>query len=263
MHTNVNGEYRVPTDSDRASQGRPVRLAKVPVFNLFRKRQSVPGIDPDTPVDDIRYVAIDTELTGLNEHRDSIVSIGAVRMKGGRIELGDTFYQLVSPRTELKADSVVIHEITPSDVAEQPAIDSVLDALLDFCGDDVLVGHFIGIDLSFLNRELVRTRHRTIGNAAIDTLSIYDWLRKRMKTDPCFSAALARYRLHDVIKCFNIPVNGAHNAIMDAYTTAQLFQRFLPLVKQAGIRDIGELLRIGIPFKGGDNFALTNEFGNF
>ena len=49
------------------------------------------------------YVVVDTELTGLDEKKDSIVSIGAVRMTGGRIELGDMFYRLVSPRTQLTA----------------------------------------------------------------------------------------------------------------------------------------------------------------
>ncbi len=233
------------------------------MLNIFRKRPSYPGLDPDRPLGDVRYVAIDTELTGLNENKDSIVSIGALRMNGGRIDLGDTFYQLVSPRTELRADSVVIHEITPAEVAEQPVIDTVLDALLEFCGNDVLVGHFISIDLAFLNREMMRIRNRPVANPVVDTFSLYEWLRKRMKNNPCFTTSLTGYRLYDIIKCFNIPVSGAHNAIMDAYTTAQLFQRFLPLLTEAGIRDIGDLLRIGMPFKGGDSFAMTNEFGNF
>ena len=66
-------------------------------------------IDQKTPITEARYVVVDTELTGLDENRDSIVSIGAVRMTGGRIELGDSFYRLASPRTELSAASVVIH----------------------------------------------------------------------------------------------------------------------------------------------------------
>jgi DNA polymerase-3 subunit epsilon len=233
------------------------------VFNLIRKRFLHSRFDPATPLGDVRYVVIDTELTGLDESKDSIVSVGAVRMTGGRIELGNTFYRLVSPRTELKADSVVIHEITPSEVAEQPSIETVLDELLAFCGTDVMIGHFISIDLSFLNRELMRTRNRTLPNPAVDTFSVYEWLRKRMKTGSCFTTPLAGYRLYDIIKCFNIPVNGAHNAIMDAYTTAQLFQRFLPLLAEAGSHDIGDLLKIGVPFKGGDHFRLTNEFSNF
>ena len=100
------------------------------MLGLFERKDRKLKIDKRTPVTEASYVVVDTELTGLDEKRDSIVSIGAVRMTGARIELGDTFYRLVSPRTELGSDSVVIHEITPSEVAEQPSIETVLDELL-------------------------------------------------------------------------------------------------------------------------------------
>jgi DNA polymerase-3 subunit epsilon len=230
--------------------------------NLFGRKKK-PGIDIKTPINDVRYVAVDTELTGLDENKDSIVSIGAVRMTGGRIDLGETFYRLVSPRTELTAASVVIHEIMPSEVVASPGIEPVLAEFLEFCGTDVLVGHFISIDLAFLNREMKRLHGHEIPNAVIDTFSIYEWLRKRQKSRDCFATPLAGYRLYDIVKCFGIPVNGAHNAIMDAYTTAQLFQRFLPLLTESGARDIGDLLNIGIPFEGGDRFRQSGEISNF
>jgi hypothetical protein len=50
---------------------------------------------------------------------------------------------------------------------------------------------------------------------------------------------------------------------MDAFATAQLFQRFIPLLKEAGEKNIGELLKIGRPFEGGDRFNISGEFGNF
>ena len=209
------------------------------------------------------YVVLDLELTGLDEKKDSIVSIGAVRMRGGAIDLGHTFYRLVSPGTELKASSVLIHEITPSEVAEEPSIDLVIGEFLDFCGEAVLVGHFVDIDLGFLNRELKRIRGLKLENPAVDTISIYEWLRKRNKSGSCPTTLFTGYRLYDIVKCYGIPVNGAHNALMDAFTTAQLLQRFFPLLKEAGAIDISDLLTIGIPFKGGDRFGLLGEFGNF
>ncbi len=223
------------------------------MFNLFERKR--PGIDGRTPINDVRYVVVDTELTGLDENKDSIVSIGAVRMRGGRIDLGGTFYRLVNPRTELTAASVVIHEIMPSEVVASPGIEPVLAEFLAFCGADTLVGHFISIDLAFLNREMKRLRGQEIPNAVIDTFSIYEWLRSRQRSRDCFTTPLAEYRLYDIAKCFDIPVNGAHNAIMDAFTTAQLFQRFLPLLIEAGVKDIGDLLKIGKPFEGGDRFG--------
>ena len=232
------------------------------MISLFEGKKKS-AIDESMRIADARFVVVDTELTGLDEKKDSIVSIGAVRMNGGRIDLGDTFYRLVSPRTELTAASVVIHEITPSEVVQQPGIEQVLEEFLAYCGKDVLVGHFISIDLAFLNREMRRLHGRAIANPAVDTFSVYEWLRKREKAQGCVSTPLAGYRLYDIVKCFGIPVNGAHNAIKDAYTTAQLFQRFLPALPEAGARDMGDLLQIGIPFEGGDQFRLSGEFSNF
>lgn|SRR5574337_39014 len=233
------------------------------MFTIFQRRRKYPGLDPRTPIAGAGYVAIDTELTGLDEKKDSIVSLGGIKMTGGRIELGSTLDRLVSPRTELRADTVVIHEITPSDVQAEPGIDAAMDEFLSFIGSRILVGHFISIDLEFLNREMKRTRGRELPNAAIDTCSIYDWLRKRAKAGERPAGPVEGCRLYDIAKCFDVPVCNAHNAVMDAYTTAQLFQRFLPLLKEGGVDDIDDLLRIGKPFKGGDSFRLTNEFGNF
>ncbi len=232
------------------------------MLNLFGKKKKT-GTEKHALMTEAHYVVVDLELTGLDEKKDSIVSIGAVHMHGGAIDLGNTFYRLVSPRTELKASSVVIHEITPSEVAKEPSIDSLIGEFLDFCGDAILVGHFVDIDLGFLNRELKRIRGTRLVNPVIDTISIYEWLRKRNKSGSCPATLFSGYRLYDIVKCFGISVNGAHNALMDAFTTAQLLQRFFPLLKEAGAKDISDLLIIGFPFKGGDRFGLLGEFGNF
>lgn len=227
------------------------------MFAFLKKKRIFPGIEPDTPIVAAPYVVIDTELTGLDEKKDSIVSIGAVRMAGGKIEMGNTFSRLVSPRSELSAASVVIHEITPSEAASKPQIDAVLAEFLDYAGDAVLAGHFVSIDLAFLNREMKRLYDREIQNPVIDTFSLYVWLRKRRQSHDRFAS------LYDIARYYGVPVNGAHNAVMDAFTTAQLLQRFFPLLAEAGVIDIESLLRIGMPFEGGDQFRLTNEFSNF
>ena len=209
----------------------------------FRSR-----IDLSLPIESASYVVMDTELTGLEYRADSIVSVGAMKMTGSRIELNRTFYEVVRPRTELTSKSIVVHEITPSEIATRPGIESILEGFLQFCGGAVIVGHFISLDLKFLSKELKKAGFAQLKNPAVDTCVVHDWLLDqgngfssnylgRMESKDLFSLA----------KKFEVPVQGAHNALIDAYITAQIFQRFIVMLRKHGVRTLRDLLRIGKP----------------
>ena len=205
-------------------------------------------IDLSLPIESASYVVMDTELTGLEYRDDSIVSVGAMKMTGSRIELNRTFYELVRPRTELTSKSIVVHEITPSETAMRPGIETILEGFLRFCEGAVIVGHFISLDLKFLSKEIKRAGFGQLKNPAVDTCTIHDWITDqgngfrsnymgRMESKDLFSLA----------KKFQVPVQGAHNALIDAYITAQIFQRFIVMLKKHGVRTLRDLLRIGKP----------------
>ncbi len=214
------------------------------------------------PVETADFVVIDTELTGLNERKDSIVSVGAVRMCGGTISLGDSFYRLVKPRTALTRESVIIHGIMPSDVEEQEAGTAVLTELLQFCSSAILVGHYVLIDLAFIDRELRNQPGRLRDTPVIDTAELYSWMTGRRLLQKCMKDAPARPDLYRLAQCLDIPLSGSHHAMSDAFITAQVFQRFLPLLAQEGISTVGDLIRIGDPNGGGDRFRSSGEIGN-
>lgn len=221
------------------------------------------GVPAAPLVSNARYVVVDTELTGLDPRKDDIVSIGALRMSGRRIELGGAFHELVRPTAALDGKSVVIHGITPSQVEEKPPIDPVLAAFQGYCGNDVLVGHCLSIDLAFLNREARRLTGAPLRNPVVDTLSLYGWLRNRQAAHPVFSAPLTGMRLYDMAKGFGIPCEGAHDALADAFITAQLFQRFIPLLEGFGIRELDDLLRVGNPGMHGEHIFSPGGRANF
>lgn len=216
-------------------------------------------VDEDIPISDVGFVVIDTELTGLDERKDAIVSIGAIKMVGGTIQLDSTFYRLVNPDTEFTAESVIIHEITPSEVAKKPGIRHVLEEFLEFCGPDVVVGHCVSIDLAFINKEMKKRSGETMLNPVIDTSALYQWIQQRYSSERIFPCSFSDSGLYEIAQHFGIPVNGAHNALMDAFITAQVLQRFLHMLFKRGIVRIGDLLRLGNPSKGGGQSGTHRE----
>jgi DNA polymerase-3 subunit epsilon len=207
-------------------------------------------LDVGRAITEADYMVFDTELTGLRLKSDSIVSIGALKMSGGRIDIGNVFYRIVKPRTELNGSSVVIHGITPTEAGQSPDIDTLLPEFLEFCGDAVLVGHFVSIDLGFLNKEMERLYHVSIRNPAIDTGLIFRWLMRRGTGSCAFQGETTEdMTLRALAGRYGIPTNGAHNAQSDAFVTAQIFQRFLSELHSRGIRKVRDLIRIGKPMK--------------
>lgn len=205
-------------------------------------------VDPGLPLTRVPFVVIDTELTGLDAKRDSVVSVGAVKMSGTRIELGRTLYRLVSPQASFNHRSIVVHGITPDDVVEQPRIDSVADELLAFCGDRVIAGHFLTIDLGFLGREAAAVRSAEWRRRAVDTFRIHVWIeQQRHRHAGHHAPSEGELNLVAVAQRHGIHVGGAHNALTDAFITAQLLQRQLRLLPGLGVRTLGDLLRVGKP----------------
>lgn len=199
-------------------------------------------------IEDAEYVVLDTELTGLQPKKDSIVSIGAVKMTGGRILLNDIFYRIVEPRTKLTAESVLIHGITPSEATECPGIEILLPEFLDFCGSRIIVGHFVAIDINFISMEIKRLYGSHLQNASVDTLKLYTWIRQKEEDVCAYHGGLSeRTDLRSLAQKYNIPVNISHNALDDAFVAAQVFQRFISFLPKYGIKTVGDLIRIGRP----------------
>ncbi len=219
-------------------------------------------VNRDAPVKGSRFVVFDTELTGLDERTDNIVSVGAVRMAGTLIEVGGSFYELVNPEREITKKSVVIHGITPSDVFRKPVIDEVLFEFLRYVGEDIIVGHFVSIDLAFVNREMKRIVGYPLRNRAVDTYSIHEWLKRHSEAYRAMFPGQSDPGLYTIARRFGIPVNGAHNAEIDAYITAQVFQRYIPMLAEHGIGSVGGLLSVGAPGKGGERTEPHGEISS-
>jgi DNA polymerase-3 subunit epsilon len=192
------------------------------------------------------FAVFDTELSGLDARKDFIVSIGAMKMTGGTIHISKEFYRLVRPTDEMSKESVEIHGITPSELKDEEGLDAVLPDFLDLVTDSVLVGHFINIDMKFINAALKKRGNKRLANPALDTHDIHGWLYDNSeKFRKHYPGATEKTDLFSVAKRYGITIDTAHNALYDAFVTAQLFQRFLSFLHAEGMHNLGELLDIG------------------
>jgi len=195
---------------------------------------------------DAELVAVDTELTGLDFRRDSLIAIGAVRLDGTRILPGKTFYRLVRPASELKHEGVVVHELTHSDLEDAAEPVRVLEEFLEFVGDRVIIGHFVQIEVNFIGRAMRQAFGISLQSPAVDTGALHDWL---IDNDTRFAkhhgGVSLNKDLFSVAQRYGILVENTHNAFYDAFVTAQLFQKLAYFLPGCGVRTLKELLSVG------------------
>lgn len=161
------------------------------------------------------YISIDLETTGLNPKRDKIIEIGAVKVVEGVVT--DTFSVMVNPGCRLEERVVKLTGITDADLEGKPYMEEVLPDVLDFLGEEVLLGHSILFDFSFLKKAAVNQK-LVFEKKAIDTLKI---ARK-------YLADLEHRNLDYLCEYYQIP-HHAHRALADAEATSRLYQKLAEL----------------------------------
>lgn len=213
---------------------------------INRHKTARKRLDTSVPLSDADLVVFDTELTGLDFKRDSVVSIGAIRMRGGMIYPAKAFHSLVKPRSHLKSESVVVHEITHSDLDEAATDCEVIERFVEFVGDAVLVGHFVGIDVNFVSKAMKSCFGVPLSSRTVDTMAVHEWLIHHDSRMSRHFRGLTRNKdLASMAKHYGVSALNAHNAFHDAYVTAQLLQRFMHFLPDCGVRTLGDLLRVG------------------
>ncbi len=200
-------------------------------------------IQLESPLDSLRFVVIDTELTSLEKRTNRLLSIGAVGMRGSSILLGEQFYKVVNPNTEIPADTVVIHQIRAQDAQAAAQTSTTLEEFCHFVAGAVLVAHCATIDLQALCKEMSGTAH-SLFNPAIDTARIHQWLLRHEPHSEDLPLRLEKIDLPSLVRHYDLEVHNAHHALSDAFITARLWQKMLVRLQKHGV-NLKKLLKIG------------------
>jgi len=163
----------------------------------------------------MRELVLDTETTGLDPlNGDRLVEIGCVEVFN-HIATGKTYHQYINPERDMPAGAFAVHGLSEEFLSGYPVFADVVDAFLDFIGDDPLVIHNAQFDMGFINAELRRLKRPALPmSQSVDTVSM---ARRRFPGAPASLDALCRR--------FDIDNSSRtkHGALLDAELLAEVY----------------------------------------
>lgn len=166
------------------------------------------------------FVCLDCESTGLDEEKDRIIEIAAVKFTlDNHLE---SFETLVDPEMPIPELSQSIHNISDQMVVGKPKINTILPKVFSFIDNHIIVGHKIGFDLSLMHFEAEKIG--IISN--LRNVRFVDTLRLARLYGQSPTNSLEALREH-----FNIPLEGAHRAMNDVRTNIEVFKHLVSSFK--------------------------------
>ncbi len=176
----------------------------------FRNARKFSGIKPAAKTSALPYVVLDIETDGLDENVNTIIELGAVKVDG---EKRNEFHRLIRCEQSLPASITELTGITESMLMEEGVfLDDALDDLLNFIGDDILVGYRVDFDIRFINKALEKFNRPKLTNLQHD-------LMRYVKKEKMF---LKDYKLKTALAAYGILEEVPHRALKDARLIARL-----------------------------------------
>ncbi len=172
-----------------------------------------------------RFIALDTETTGLSPKRERIIEIGAVLFENAQPVR--EFSTLINPGIPIPAASTKIHHITDDMVSDLPAETEAFYQFLEFCqsagpGRIIFCAHNAPFDFSFLKTSLNRLNIEA-SFLYMDTLRL---ARTHLR-------GLPNYKQETLELYLGLHNEKAHRALSDAKVCGQILASMIPLMEQA------------------------------
>ncbi len=166
------------------------------------------------------YVVLDIETTGLSPTKNEIIEISALRVIDGKIK--EEFSMLSKPSGFLNSFITNLTGINQEMLSDAPSIKEVLEELMEFVSNSIIIGHNITFDISFIDAKLQQHHNLPFDNDYIDTLTL---ARKHLPQ-------LKSKKLEFVAKHFNLNTQGMHRGLKDCKVTNQCYRRFVEMTNE-------------------------------
>jgi DNA polymerase III subunit epsilon len=177
---------------------------------------------------DCDFTIFDLETTGFfPEVGDEIISIGAVKVKEGKVQRKDTFYQVINPLQTVSRDTKRFTGLRRKDFLNGVTLPIGLERFIEFSKGTILVAHPASFDINFLQKRIYKWQLPSFDPEYVDSFSLANGLLER---DDCYLDAL--------VKRFDINYRTRHHALNDAIMTAEIFEELLKICYQQEVHTI-------------------------
>lgn len=180
-----------------------------------------------------RFVVLDLETSGLNMQRDQLLSIGAVVIEDGAIDLAQQFECTLQRSGQKLSASVLIHGIAPSESAAGVAPGEALLAFMQFVGDSPLLAFHAPFDQHMLSKALKADLGHSLEHRFLDVADLAPLL--------CPEVTLRQAGLDNWTGHFGLQVHQRHHASADALVTAELALILFSRARKQGLDSPAEL----------------------
>lgn len=177
----------------------------------------------------LTFCVFDLETTGGNHQHDKIIEIGLVRIK--ELKIVDQKSFLIRPEIHIPEFIQKLTSIKDADVATAPLIEEVIDEILEFMGDSILVAHNTSFDVPFFNSVLRRMERPELLNRSICTNLMTKYMIPNLLTS----------NLNYMSRIFNLQHQKAHRALDDTMASADLLLKYLNIFIHKKITKVNSL----------------------
>lgn len=188
-------------------------------------------MNPDTLLEQARFVVVDVETTGMSPLEDRITEIAMMRVRGG--EITEEFSTLINPLMTIPAFITDLTGIDNLMVEYAPTAREVVPYIEEFLGDAVFTAHNASFDWAFVSATARRERSLELANNRLCTVKL---TRRILPFLPSKS-------LGPVARFLDVTIPQRHRASGDAFATAEILIRYLKYLKRKyALATVGELL---------------------
>ncbi|NNF34085.1 MAG: 3'-5' exonuclease [Saprospiraceae bacterium] len=208
------------------------RVAREKYLDLFKEK-----ILKNCPIDQLTFVVLDTETSGLDISKDTILSVAAVKITNGEIIIHDRLECYIKDGSYSPDQSIEVHGITRNQIKEGYVLKQAIRQLIDFIGNAIIVGHHIAFDVKMIDKYVQKQMGCHLKNRTLDTSSLNHRLENNIH-EPVKPISLDRLAVN-----YGVPLGKRHTAAADTFITATIFLKMLNRLKKRGVDNYTELCR--------------------